>query len=105
MAYLDVDHYGTGVVELIQNEDGSYSLYFIGVFITEAGELHLYLSNKTGVSGSLDGLGNHTDLGEMYSFEGTFFFPIPININVSHYNSIILFCHLCLNIFTYAILS
>jgi len=55
LAYLDVDHYGTGVVELIQNEDGSYSLYFIDVFITESGELHLYLSNKIGVSGSLDG--------------------------------------------------
>ena len=99
---IDGSHTGSGEVQIIQYDNGSYSVHFIAVVISVGADLHVYISNKSSFSGAGDSPGNFTDLGKLPFQTGTFFVSIPDGTDISLYKSVLIYCVVCTAVYTYA---
>jgi len=101
---IDNSHWGTGVVQIVQDEDGNYYVYFVDVEIASGPQLLVYLSDKPTFSGTNDSPGNYIDLGELPAQSGSFSVSIPPGTNISLYKSVMIWCEPFSVVFTYATL-
>jgi hypothetical protein len=101
---IDNSHWGTGVVQIVQDDDGNYFVYFIDVEIASGPQLIVYLSDKPTFSGTNDSPGNYIDLGELPAQSGSFSVSIPTGTNIGLYKSVMIWCEPFSVVFTYATL-
>ena len=101
---IDNSHWGTGVVQLVQDEDGNYFVYFVDVEIASGPQLLVYLSDKPTFTGTSDSPGNYIDLGELPAQSGSFSVSIPTGTNIGLYKSVMIWCEPFSVVFTYATL-
>lgn len=101
---IDDSHWGTGVVQIVQDEDGNYFVYFIDVEIASGPQLLVYLSDKSTFSGTNDSPGSYIDLGELPAQSGSFSVSIPSGTNIVQYKSVLIWCEPFSVVFTYATL-
>lgn len=101
---IDSSHWGTGVVQIVQDEDGNYFVYFIDVEIASGPQLLVYLSDKPTFSGTNDSPGNYIDLGELPAQSGSFSVSIPSGTDIAQYKSVLIWCEPFSVVFTYATL-
>jgi hypothetical protein len=85
---VDALHNGTGSVSLIRTGD-SVVLRFDGVAITNAPDVHVYLSRETG--------GKWTEatsvyLGPLKATNGSFNYAVPAEANISLNRSVVVWC-------------
>ena len=101
---IDSSHWGTGVVQIGQDEAGNYFVYFVDVEIADGPGLYVYLSDKPTFSGTNDDPGNYIDLGELPAQSGTFAVSIPAGTDIAQYKSVLIWCEPISVVFTYATL-
>ena len=101
---IDNSHWGTGVVQIVQDEAGNYFVYFIDVEIASGPQLLVYLSDKATFAGTNDDPGNYIDLGELPAQSGTFAVSIPTGTDIAQYKSVLIWCEPFSVVFTYATL-
>jgi len=101
---IDNSHWGTGVVQIVQDDEGNYFVYFIDVEIASGPQLLVYLSDKPTFSGTNDDPGNYIDLGELPAQTGTFAVSIPAGTDIAKYKSALIWCEPFSVVFTYATL-
>ncbi|HEX9495161.1 MAG TPA: DM13 domain-containing protein [Candidatus Limnocylindria bacterium] len=88
LGYVDALHNGTGRVLLLRTGDGVV-LRFEGVAITNAPDVHVYLSRETG--------GKWTEstsvyLGPLKATNGSFNYSVPAEANISLNKSVVVWC-------------
>jgi hypothetical protein len=88
LAYVDALHNGTGRVLVVRTGD-SVVLRFEGVAITNAPDVHVYLSRETG--------GKWTEatsvyLGPLKATNGSFNYTVPAEANISLNKSVVVWC-------------
>ena len=88
LGYVDALHNGTGRVLLVRTGD-SVVLRFEGVAITNAPDVHVYLSRETG--------GKWTEatsvyLGPLTATNGSFNYTVPAEANISLIRSVVVWC-------------
>lgn len=100
LQYVDGLHNGTGEVLLLRTADGIV-LRFAGVQITNAPDVHVYLSRETGGQWS-----EATSLyvGPLKATNGSFNYPVPTT-DVSGYKSVVVWCRQFSVLVTWADLS
>jgi hypothetical protein len=88
LQYVDPLHNGTGQVLLIRNGD-QRTLRFENVAITNAPDVHVYLSRDTG--------GNWSEstslyLGALKATDGSFNYDVPAGVDVTAFKSVVVWC-------------
>ncbi len=88
LGYVDAIHNGKGKVLLLRTGDGLF-LRFEDVAITNAPDVHVYLSPETG--------GKWTEatslyLGALKATNGSFNYAIPVGTDVPKYRSVVVWC-------------
>ena len=88
LGYVDAIHNGTGTVLLIRTGD-AVVLRFDNVAITNAPDVHVYLSRETGGKWA-----EATSLyvGPLKATNGSFNYPIPSDADLSLYKSVVVWC-------------
>ena len=96
---LNAVDFGSGKV-LIADVNGSRYLRFEHVDIAGAPDVYIYLSDRT------DGQpGRFTNLGKLKATNGSFNYPIPANLDLTHVKSVVLYCRTFNVIITFALLA
>lgn len=88
LGYVDALHNGTGSVLLLQTGD-AVVLRFEGVAITNAPDVHVYLSRETGGTWSE---ATSRYLGPLKATNGSFNYAVPTDLDVSSYRSVVVWC-------------
>ncbi len=88
LGYVDAIHNGSGPVFLVR-AGGETFVRFDGVAITNAPDVHVYLSSETG--------GRWTEatslyLGPLKATNGSFNYPLAAGADVSRYKSVVVWC-------------
>jgi hypothetical protein len=88
LGYVDAIHNGTGAVVLIRTGDATV-LRFENVAITNAPDVHVYLSRETG--------GKWTEstslyVGPLKATNGSFNYSLPAEADLSAYRSVVVWC-------------
>jgi len=88
LRYVDSVHYGKGPVRIVELE-GRRIVRFDGVAITNAPDIHVYLSRETG--------GKWTEstslyLGALRATDGSFNYEVPAGMTVADYKSVVVWC-------------
>ena len=88
LGYVDAIHNGTGTVLVVRTGD-AVVLRFDDVAITNAPDVHVYLSRETGGKWS-----EATSLyvGPLKATNGSFNYPIPATADLSLYKSVVVWC-------------
>ena len=88
LGYVDAQHNGTGSVLLVRVGDAAV-LRFENVAITNAPDVHVYLSPETG--GKWSGP-TSLYLGPLKATNGSFNYPVPTDADLSRYKSVVVWC-------------
>jgi hypothetical protein len=88
LGFVDQLHNGTGPVRLIEL-DGQRFVRFEDVRITNAPDIHVYLSRDTGGKWAE---GTSLYLGVLKATNGSFNYTIPATTDVSAYKSVVVWC-------------
>lgn len=88
LGYVDQLHHGTGSVLLIKTPDAAV-LRFEGVAITNAPDVHVYLSRETG--------GKWTEAASFYvgplkATDGSFNYTLAAGTDLARYQSVVVWC-------------
>jgi len=102
---MDGSHYGSGTVNVVVIEGGDVELQLVDVDIANGPDLYIYLSYKSIFSGVTDDTGIKADLGELPYNSGNFSVSIHPLINITNYNSVLIWCLQFSVVFTYATLA
>ena len=102
---IDSAHYGSGTVSIIEEENGSINLYFTNVDIATGPDLLVYLSSKGSFGGTGDSPGTYYDLGSLEFNVGNFTLKIPLEVNITDYHSVLIWCEPFSVVFTWAFLQ
>jgi len=87
----DSSHRGSGTATIYELEDGSRILRFEGFEVTNGPDLHVYLvpAENAGDEVSVDG---YVDLGELKGNIGDQNYEIPADVDVSQFQSVVIWC-------------
>ena len=93
--FKDADgfHKGSGQATIYQGPDGAYLLRLEDLAVTNGPALHVYLSrhedpeNPDQVKGQ-----GYVDLGDLKGNRGNQNYPIPREVDVAIYNSVVIYC-------------
>jgi len=87
----DSSHRGSGTATIYELEDGSRILRFEGFDVTNGPDLHVYLvpAENAGDEVSVDG---YVDLGELKGNIGDQNYEIPADVDVSQFQSVVIWC-------------
>ena len=87
----DSSHRGSGTATIYELEDGSRVLRFEGFEVTNGPDLHVYLvpAENAGDEVSVDG---YVDLGELKGNIGDQNYEIPADVDVSQFQSVVIWC-------------
>jgi hypothetical protein len=87
----DSSHRGSGAATIYELEDGSRVLRFEGFEVTNGPDLHVYLvpAENAGDEVSVDG---YVDLGELKGNIGDQNYEIPPEVDVSEFQSVVIWC-------------
>lgn len=88
LRYVDTIHHGTGAVRLLRASDGVF-LRFEDVAITNAPDVHVYLSPETGGRWAE---ATSLYLGPLKATNGSFNYAIPAGAELAKYRSVIVWC-------------
>ena len=88
LGYVDAQHNGTGSVLLVRVGDAAV-LRFENVAITNAPDVHVYLSPETGGKWSEP---TSLYLGPLKATNGSFNYPVPTDADLSRYKSVVVWC-------------
>jgi hypothetical protein len=88
LGFVDAIHNGTGPVRVVE-VGGQRFVRFENVAITNAPDIHVYLSHETG--------GKWTEatslyLGPLKATNGSFNYDVPANAEVASYKSVVIWC-------------
>lgn len=82
-------HQGEGVATIYQLPDGEHVLRFEAFNVTNGPDLHVLLSTS---ADPFNDLGDYIDLGQLKGNMGNQNYAIPADVDVSQYNSIVIYC-------------
>jgi hypothetical protein len=102
---MDSVHKGTGLVNIVKQDNGDLKLRFIDVNIADGPGLVIYLSKKSSFSGIHDDPGIYVDLGDLPQNTGNFSVSIPNTTNLDQYHSVMIWCDPFDVVFTFATLQ
>jgi len=88
LGYVDELHHGTGVVLVVRAAD-AVVLRFQSVAITNAPDVHVYLSRET--EGRWTGA-TSLYLGPLKATNGSFNYQVPVDADLSAYKSVVVWC-------------
>jgi hypothetical protein len=88
LGYVDAIHNGTGDVRLLRATEGIV-LRFSNVAITNAPDVHVYLSRE---SGGKWAEATSLYVGPLKATNGSFNYPIPADADLSLYKSVVVWC-------------
>jgi electron transfer DM13 len=88
LGYVDAIHNGKGAVRLV-DVSGTSVIRFDDVAITNAPDVHVYLSRETG--GKWDE-GTSLYLGALKATNGSFNYEVPANADAAMYQSVVVWC-------------
>ena len=88
LGYVDALHNGTGSVLLVRTGD-AVVLRFDGVAITNAPDVHVYLSREAGGTWSE---ATSRYLGPLKATNGSFNYTVPADLDVSAFRSVVVWC-------------
>jgi len=88
LGYVDGIHNGTGPVRIV-DIGGSRYVRFEDVMLTNAPDVHVYLSRETG--GKWDAA-TSLYLGTLKATNGSFNYELPADIDVASYRSVVVWC-------------
>lgn len=91
-SFVDADdfHQGEGTATIYQFPDGQFVLRFEEFEVTNGPDLHVLLSPSADPLN--EGLGEYIDLGSLKGNSGNQNYPIPESVDISQYNSIVIYC-------------
>jgi hypothetical protein len=89
LGHVDALHNGTGTVLLLRAADAAAVLRFEAVAITNAPDVHVYLSRDTGGKWSES---TSRYLGPLKATNGSFNYPVPADADLSAYRSVVVWC-------------
>jgi electron transfer DM13 len=101
LGYVDSIHNGKGPVRLVE-VDGQRFVRFEDVAITNAPDVHVYLSRETGGKWSE---ASSLYLGALKATNGSFNYDVPAGAEVSAYKSVVVWCRAFSVLITWADLS
>ncbi len=102
--FVDVAHEGTGDVQIIDLGSGEKILRFENLDVLNGPDLRVLLSKSTNVEKSSD-LGEYIELGKLKGNQGNQNYDIPDNVDVSLYNTVIIYCKPFHVVFNVAVLN
>ncbi|HRH23869.1 MAG TPA: DM13 domain-containing protein [Candidatus Magasanikbacteria bacterium] len=88
---VEVVHKGTGDVKIIE-VDGKKILRFENLDVLNGPDLRVFISKSTYVKSSGD-LGEHIELGKLKGNKGNQNYEIPDDLDVTRYNTVIIYCN------------
>lgn len=88
LRYVDSLHHGTGPVSLLRVGSQTF-VRFDDVMITNAPDVHVYLSRETGGTWSAS---TSLYLGALKATNGSFNYEIPAGIELAQYRSVVVWC-------------
>ena len=91
--FRDADsfHLGSGAAKIFQLQDGSRVLRFEDFMVTNGPDLHVLLAAGENPTDQSD-LGDYIDLGQLKGNVGNQNYEIPNDVDISAYNSIVIYC-------------
>jgi len=91
--FIDADdfHRGSGKVSILELSDGSRILRVEDFFVTNGPDLHVILAAGSKPTGKED-LGQYVDLGELKGNLGNQNYPIPDDIDLESFQSVVIYC-------------
>lgn len=98
LGYVDDLHNGKGEVQIVQAGARSF-VRFEDVSITNAPDIHIYLSTDTG---GRYVEANSVYLGPLKATNGSFNYEIPASVDLSRYKSVIVWCRAFSTLITWA---
>ncbi|NJO05973.1 MAG: hypothetical protein HC876_10880 [Chloroflexaceae bacterium] len=87
----DAFHQGSGLAKLFELPDGSRLLRFEDFQVTNGPALHVLLATNPNPTSS-DDLGEYIDLGQLKGNVGSQNYEIGADVDLSQYNSIVIYC-------------
>ena len=98
LGFVDTLHNGTGEVQVVE-VGGRRFVRFESVAITNAPDVHIYLSTDTG--------GRYVEantvyLGPLKATNGSFNYEIPASVDVARYRSVVVWCRAFTTLITWA---
>lgn len=105
--FVDADdfHQGAGVATIYALPDGSHVLRFEEFMVTNGPDLHVILSSNANPTGRGDIGDDYIDLGSLKGNLGNQNYTIPADVDLSQYQSIIIYCQPFHVLFSIASLS
>ena len=88
LGYVDAAHNGKGLVQILR-VGGDFFVRFDQVAITNAPDVHVYLSPDTGGKWSE---ATSLYLGPLRATNGSFNYPVPAGTDVATYKSVVVWC-------------
>lgn len=106
-AFVDADfiHKGSGQAKILEYPDSKKILRFENFETINGPDLYVYLAKTDSPSGDLDNLGGYLDLGRLKGNIGNQNYDLPANLDISRYNSAIIWCKKFGVLFPYSILK
>lgn len=91
--FIDADdfHRGSGKVSILKLSDGTRILRMEDFFVTNGPDLHVILAAGSKLTGKED-LGQYVDLGELKGNLGNQNYPIPDEIDLESFQSVVIYC-------------
>ena len=106
LQYLDSVHHGSGIVQLVKNNElSNYYIFFRDVVIANGPGLVVYLTTGYGFTGTDGNIGEYADLGKLKAQKGNFSMEVPEGVNPTEYNAVTVWCDPFNIVFTYADLN
>ncbi|MEM7347087.1 MAG: DM13 domain-containing protein [Chloroflexota bacterium] len=95
--FQDADsfHQGSGSATIYQLADGSHVLRFEDFEVTNGPDLHVLLSTAGGSGPTPSGrsdIGEYIDLGSLKGNIGSQNYEIPVDVDLSQYQSVVIYC-------------
>ncbi len=89
--FVEVAHEGTGGVKIFTLGENESVLRLENLDVLNGPDLHVLLSPSTYIKGKAD-LGDYVELGELKGNKGSQNYEIPSDIDLTKYNSVIIYC-------------
>jgi len=102
---VDTNYQGTGTATIYQLPDESYLLRFEAFTSTNGPDLHVILSGHPNPTTQTELMAVHLDLGSLKGNKGAQNYPIQSYVDISEFESVVIYCQLFGVIFSTASLS
>ena len=91
--FMDADafHQGEGSATIYELPDGTFVLRLEDFMVTNGPDLHVLLATGEAPTGR-DDLGEYVDLGSLKGNVGSQNYPIPAGLDVSQFQSVVIYC-------------